>query len=284
MFKEVLKRCHKYVKTIDLNTTIRDAKDDELGLYHSLPSLSIHDICQLCPNLRCLYLNEIQIHPSRKLASTRKRKYKHTSGSSRICSTITSQMIQALIQHSENFTHFSLNLQRHDYSSDCISNLITRMKNLKMLHLNSGSKLPGEILMGLSFETIEEIFLEECKTFWTLENADLLNTVLQRCTNLDTFVLNDSIQGANVDLCRLKHLKNLGLIKKMRDSNQLRCVLQLHNLQRLNVQANNSVDDQFLKQIFKNCRQLVYLNISRLPELNESFVLESSLPNRKCLH
>lgn len=177
MFKEVLKRCHKYLRTIDLNTTIRDEKADELGLYHSLPSLSIHDICQLCPNLRCLYLNEIQMHPSRKSVTSRMRKYKHSSGYSSVCNIITSRMIQPLIQHCENLTHFSLNLQRHDYSSDCISNLITRMKKLRMLHLNSGSKLSGEILVGLSLETIEEIFLEECNTFWTLENADLLNTV-----------------------------------------------------------------------------------------------------------
>ncbi|XP_033213055.1 uncharacterized protein LOC117170382 isoform X2 [Belonocnema kinseyi] len=111
------------------------------------------------------------------------RKYKHTSGYSRVCHIITSQIIQALIQHSENFNHFSLNLQRQNYSSDCISNLIRRMKNLKMLHLHSGSKLPGEILVGLSFETIEEIFLEECNTFWTSENAHLLNTVLESCNN-----------------------------------------------------------------------------------------------------
>ena len=51
------------------------------------------------------------------------------------------------------------------------------MTKLKMLHLSSGSKLPGGILLGLSVETIEEIFLEECNSYWTSDDANLLNDV-----------------------------------------------------------------------------------------------------------
>ena len=175
-FSAVLNRCRKYLTTIDLNTTIRDVTHDENGLYHNLRSPSIAEICR-CPNMRCLYLNEIQIHPSGKPVTSRMKKYKHISGYSYSCKLISSRMIQSLMLLSKKLTHFSLNFQRHEYEDSCVSKLISEMKKLKMLHLSAGSKLSGEILIDMSFETIEELCLEECHSYWTVHNADLLNAV-----------------------------------------------------------------------------------------------------------
>lgn len=310
---KVLSRCSQYITVV--NFTKKSFPPFKRISFPNFNSTTIIIICSSCPNIYSLNIADLSIswdsgNLSRMMRfmflnacerrllcdEENQRECERTFCLCRLENSIrmpikTKQkeehiFLESLIDCCQNLKEFGMRMFFYDETFLWVK-LLKTMTNIKQLSL---TEFPGTLFTYLSFDTIEELFLEGndgifpahlsnvrifffsikkyVKFYLMLINLFFFFKVITRFKKLKTLVLNTcrfiNDKGMRNLLSQTETLENLGLI---RDSNFLSMegvnyIPRFTYLRKLNVCGNNLIDDYILEALAVNCEQLIYLNIS----------------------
>ncbi|XP_014209865.1 F-box/LRR-repeat protein 3-like [Copidosoma floridanum] len=240
ILRKVLLRCGQFLTHIDISLST-----DRLNV----STLTI--IGKMCPNLQ--YISTL---------------------------TVTPAGIKALTESCKEIETLSLGRCSNSCDND-LSQLFQKNKKLRYLRIMQNA-MTGKCLLNLPADSIETVILIECRNISPCYFANAIEKLhnLHTLTVTKCVTFNDqAVKGISSCSRNLKVLNFCDYFPMIRKSVMIN-LADLINLETLEVPTNDSVHDEFLIAVGKQCKQLSTVNVSSCNFVtNEGLASITSLPN-----
>ncbi|XP_008558130.3 F-box/LRR-repeat protein 2 [Microplitis demolitor] len=222
--RKVLVRCGKFLTHLDLSQ-----------VSHLLSSSTLTIIGKLCPNIQFLNITGLSLSPSG---------------------------INSLMTNCRNITKFMMKTLTGPCERE-LSQLFSANKKLKYILIDGDEYMCGKSFSSLPHDVVEDLHLIRC----TALLSNYFDVGINHLTNLKSLTLDvcvcltDStleVVGKKTTITNLEFRGMHPLIS----SSSLNHLVNLMNLQRLCLNDNIVVNDDFLINLSYNCKQLNYLDLT----------------------
>ncbi|XP_051161791.1 uncharacterized protein LOC127281866 isoform X2 [Leptopilina boulardi] len=246
--KKIIMRLARYITSIDLSRQYPIVKRQEISVQF------LCDVLENCHKIDTLFLT-----------------YPFTADNDKI-----NELIKWMKYYSLQLTKFGYAHQSMILTDKMLFYLLSLMKNLKLFFIDS--IIGDDFIKYLPLESLEELIMENCGQ---IELNPLLD-VLQKSTKLHTFCSSGLTAGDRLNFSANSPIKNLGITMSFSSNNLLwsLSVGQLRNIEKLNIELNDNVNDEFLYKLSTFCKKLTFLNFSGCQSVTDEGTKRlNTLPN-----
>ncbi|XP_043481667.1 uncharacterized protein LOC122510822 [Leptopilina heterotoma] len=228
--RKILMRLSRYITSIDLS------RQFPIGIQQEISVKFLCDVLESCNKIDTLFLT-----------------YPFNTDNDKM-----NELIKCIKYYAPQLMKFGYAHQSMILTDEMLFYLLSLMKNLKLFFIDS--IIGDDFIEHLPLESLEEIIMENCGH---IELNPLLD-VLQKSTKLHTFCSSGLTAGDRLNFSADSPIKNLGITMSFSSNNLLwsLSVYQLKNIEKLNIELNDNVNDEFLYNLSAYCKKLTFLNFS----------------------